>query len=449
MKKQVETDDIIYRKSFPVTSAMNPGTSILLSVNVNEDHPSRMVYDPIDLSHLGDPGNADENWYLANDIDLSTRPGVWVGPTGYAGTFDGNGHTIRNLILTNTGANYTSTQQSCNTSGLFSTLGGSAEISNFSLTVSTPTEPALQMQTNTYFGGVVGFIDGTTIGDIKIKNVTVSGQLTYGAMSVPYNGNRWFIVGGFLGQVQFQGNGSLTIENCVSNLTVVANIGDAIDNSNTDIRAAAGGLIGKLVSGNTTIKNSYATGDVTLTAGVNRTLYAGGLIGSVQNTIGGSVVPHFIIQNCYASGTVTVSYPSNTLDTRGGGLIGGDHWDLTNGATVLIKNCAALGGAVFANGGNGTRPASGDPFTIRGRIIGSTRANINNSTTLQNNIANAAMIVGASGASNQPVQNGTLTDKEGLGVSLDAHSAILNVLNADQNPDAWEYKSGASLPSLK
>ncbi|GMO41635.1 MAG: hypothetical protein Ta2B_21550 [Termitinemataceae bacterium] len=427
MKRKVGSDpEVTIRQSFvPVA---NKQTAITLSVELSKT--SRIIYNAVDFKAIGQTGNNTENWYMANDITLPNEAAGWVGPIGYSGKFYGNGKTIKNLSLAKTDANSTYNGSPVNKSALFAGLSGSAELSDFTIEVATAS--TLGMETNTFFGGVVGFIDDD-VGDIKIKNITVNGDLSYGEIS---DHEKWFIVGGLLGQINTT-SGTVTIENCVSNLNIEANIGNKFS-STPVIFTAAGGLIGHLCFGTATIKNSYATGNITLTSSADRTLFAGGLIGVLAfNEIR---TANYTISNCYASGTVTVSGNSaTTKDISGGSLIGGGSWRIAEvTGTASIANSAALGNTVLV---------SGSAAAVSGRVLGITVSQI----TLANNIANGAMLVGTDPANKAEVSGGTLTNTNGLNVNLSSgHSAILDVLNAGYgaNP-VWEYKSGAALPSLK
>jgi hypothetical protein len=318
-----------------------------------------------------------------------------------------------------------------NKTGLFNTLTLNAEVSDFTVEVSTPS--ALRMECETYFGGVVGFISGNSeqVGNIKIKNVTVSGNLRYGQMT---DNGKFIIIGGLLGQIDIT-SGTVTIENCTSTLNILAELGNASHTATNkeSVLASAGGLIGNLYFGDVTIKNSYATGNITITADAERSLRGGGLIGALSSENG--TARDYKIQNCYASGIVTVSSGAGSLNASGGGLIGEAWWRAGGTGLASITNCAALGSTVLASGN----------AAFQGRVIGKTATYV----TLSNNIANAAMEIGTS-SDKRVVEGGQLDNINGLDKNLSTdHAGILAVLNQDLTVPAWEYKTGAALPSLK
>ncbi|HEU5139591.1 MAG TPA: cadherin-like beta sandwich domain-containing protein, partial [Bacillales bacterium] len=224
---------------------------------------------------------------LGTDIDLSGYAN-WEPISPFTGTFDGNGHVIRNITINHTDF-YT---------GLFGTSSGT--IKNVGIEDADVTG-------NRYTGGLVGKMDS---GSVVVRSYVVGATITGGNYT-----------GGLVGSMD---GGSITLS--YSSATVKGNkfVGGLVGNSNTLITPAGdilyakvensyatgsvegisgyvGGLIGRIVGGQVT--NSYASGDVT---GEN---YLGGLVGSnakafdpsTSSDIGGT------FNNSYASGTVTGS----------------------------------------------------------------------------------------------------------------------------------------------
>lgn len=174
-----------------------------------------------------------KTFYLANDIDLQGTAftpiaNVKYVADGFAGTFDGNNHTIKGLNINATAANQ----------GLFGIINGG--------TVKNLTVIGNISSTKSYIGGIVGKMQAGCVencaylGTVKIS--TTSGY-----------------VGGIVGGSE--GTGSITA--CVNKSEVLGG-------------ANAGGIVGnaKYLS----IKNSYNTGKV---SGNTRT---GGIGGNVQQT---------------------------------------------------------------------------------------------------------------------------------------------------------------------
>lgn len=230
-----------------------------------------------------------KTFVLTNDIDLSSVSN-WIGiggdsyDLGFAGTFDGQGHTISNLSMTTA-----STSTTVASAGLF-TRANTGDIKNFTLKNATFNVTATRQQ-GAAFGAIVGTGWAGTISNVTVDNVTLNqagdrgsygGILGYGSKSI----ENCSVVGGnfnsegsggmFGGIVGRWGYGSATISNCQSSLTI-----------NTNSAAYFGGLVGQLVddigsSNNFTIENSIFTGAFNNEASSGYT--AGGLVGEFACT---------------------------------------------------------------------------------------------------------------------------------------------------------------------
>ena len=144
--------------------------------------------------------------------------------------------------------------------------------------------------TSTGYRGVFGCVTGT------IKNLGVSGSITNGT-------NAGILAGRNAGMIQ----------NCYSSGTISGSTS-----------GASGGLVGQNYSG--TISNSYSTVTVSNSASATS---IGGLVGFVSATSSTSAV----IQNCYATGSVTQSNSGYA-----GGFAG-----YVNYASVTISSCYSTG----------------------------------------------------------------------------------------------------------
>ena len=125
--------------------------------------------------------------------------------------------------------------------------------------------------------GLFGNINSGTV-----SNLTVSGEVSEGGIACD---------GGITGNAA-----SATIVNCISSVKIIDTMGSYI-----------GGIAGN-ISGNTTIKNCFYTGEM---SGVELTC-AGGIVGQIEGS--GKV------QNSYAVGTLAV--PADGSDTFAGGIVG-------------------------------------------------------------------------------------------------------------------------------
>ncbi|GMO36956.1 MAG: hypothetical protein Ta2F_13000 [Termitinemataceae bacterium] len=400
-----------YRESFAngVNGIGNTYSNNVLQVVAS--NTARLIFNASGLKAIGDSANQGVNWFLNNDIDLSEAPGDWEGPSGYYGVFDGNGKTIKNLLLTKTGSD----------TGLFATLGDGATIKNFTLEVKTPSP--LNMTNSVHFGGVVGLIDVTTpTAFITLKNIRVEGTLEYNGLT----GNKYLIVGGLVGEVNQ--NSKVNIEKCVSAIDVEANITN--DSSSNNYDAVVGGFAGKLLSGIVNITDSYSTGNVLLTNSGNRHLAAGGLIGTLGNA-GNSGANIVEIKNSYSTGTVEVRLPSGSRTVAAGGLVGG-----YQSGTINFHNSVALNASIIATGAG----------TINtGRVIGVSSTSV----TLADNYANSAMTINSTAVSGTDTDAGK-TKKHGEGKALTAmNQTFWTVLGfTTANWDYTNYVTGQG-PKLK
>jgi hypothetical protein len=371
----------------------NPQSGVTIPLSISNSDVGISVASAAELANF----NISNNYTLAADIDLSTG---WVGPTGYKGTFNGNGYKI-DLMLTKENGN----------TGLFQSLGDDATIKNLVVNV-IPKTGGLRMTANSHFGGVVG---DSSAARIVLNNITVKGALEYNA---PASG-LYLLAGGLIGEIT---GGSVTISNCVSEIDINANYGTTANN-NEYFYLVAGGIIGKLHGGTVIIKNSYSTGNIVLTTNAALNATAGSIAGAA-GMLGGSSTGNWTIENCYASGGVTLNRTSGSRIISGGGLVGYH----PNG-TITIRNCAALNTAVLVS-------SVGSPSS--GRIIG-------NNATMANNVSLSAMQVGTAGTTIAAGDSGnTLTGKHGLGKAENEITSSLFSAILGWDSEIWDFSDVSS-----
>ena len=193
----------------------------------------------------------------------------------YAGTFDGDGHTVRGLYIATSGIKNT---------GMFGYAKTGSKISNLTLSDSKISG------TGNYTGGIAG--EAYDMENCHVTStVTVSGAKYVGGVSGYQDGTitqcssaavvvaTGSYVGGVTGYVQ---------SNAFTAMTECFNTGSVKGNS------AVGGLTGNLYNGGT-ISACYNTGAVTATASAG---VAGGLVGNFRSGT---------IKNTYHSGTITAA----------------------------------------------------------------------------------------------------------------------------------------------
>ncbi|MCL1873766.1 MAG: cadherin-like beta sandwich domain-containing protein, partial [Clostridiales bacterium] len=259
---------------------------------------------PQDLDNVRN--NLDGSYVLMNDIDLSAFNGGQWTPIGdnttgnrFTGVFDGQGHVIKNLTISNT---YTF-------AGLFGYIMGYssdkyAEIKNVGLEFININISSTTSNT----GGICGCMDIRS----SISNCYNTGAVTVSASSFTR-------VGGICGA-----NVGGPISNCY-------NTGD-ISSSSSEPSSNAGGICGNN-SSNGPISNCFNTGDVSSSSSSSSISssypHAGGICGrnSSNNPI----------SNCYNTGDISCISSSSPRRSYAGGICG------ENDTNSSISNCYNAG----------------------------------------------------------------------------------------------------------
>ncbi|MDD7528089.1 MAG: GLUG motif-containing protein, partial [Bacteroidales bacterium] len=223
-----------------------------------------------------DAQNTSASAVLTNDIDLENRE--WKPITAFAGSFDGQGHTVSNFKITST----------TNNSGFFGSANGT--IMNFTL----KGEITLSAD-GAEIGSIVGNTDGATI-----RNVVSYVNISNTAVALKH-------VGGVVGSIQ-------TTETVVDQCVYYGNMN--IQNSHDCI----GGVVGYTSDGGR-ISNCANLGTVTAT---KDGAYVGGVLGYVNNT-------KAMVKNCYNYGSVS----NGSTSTYCGAVIG---WVRSHTAGNLADN---------------------------------------------------------------------------------------------------------------
>ena len=266
---------------------------------------------------VADSADEDKNIVLVGDIDLSnfmlTRSAAasnWV-PVGtseqpFSGTFDGNGHTIKNLTLVESEA-----KEGKAYIGFFG-YAKDATIKNVTFENVYINIPCLDID---HSQGHIGAVAGSLEGKCAIEDVTVKGDIFVEATPSANGASRVAVVAG--------GNsyGNVTIKN----VHVVANEGSYL-RANNNTGAIAGQLQGKTV-----YENCSSNIDVT----VNK-FFAGGIVGLAGTN------DEFI--NCHTTGNIAVvaGRAGRANDHyRVGGIAGG--WSDGAKNVCTLTNCSYTG----------------------------------------------------------------------------------------------------------
>lgn len=226
------------------------------------------------------------NLYFQLDADIALTD-AWTPIHNFAGTFDGDGHTVSGVTM---GTEAAPLDQS--SVGFFDSLAKGATVKNLKLT-----DVAVYVSSSAvarlYVGGLVGGADAGA--NTVIDNCSVTGSIVSAASSSSV------LVGGLAGML---GNDSRVTNSYADT---------AVSGSSTKYAVAAGGLVGSFGSGSF-VGNCAALGDVAVSGNslqYNRSK-AGGLIASSP----------YLTENCYAAGNVTMTNASSEYDAYAGMLIG-------------------------------------------------------------------------------------------------------------------------------
>lgn len=281
---------------------------------------------------------------LTADLDLNNN--VWTGiggqtaDTGFAGTLDGAGHTIKNLYLKNGKGLIPYNKGTVKNLTLEGLLKGGDETAALTGTNAGTLEDITSRVAVTGGNKVAG-IAGNNTKDGVIKDCHNTGAVTgesYAAGIVAYNegsvtgcSNTAVITAGstFAGGIAAANTNAVKSE--AANVSKSANSGHVIVSSSAE-RAYAGGVVGW---NNASVSSLYNTGNV-----VSRGGYVGGCLGC--NTTGSTA------KSLYNLGDVAGSYADtetgevfNVGGVIGGGVTGTDCWYLSSLAIADVDSSSA------------------------------------------------------------------------------------------------------------
>lgn len=281
---------------------------------------------------------------LTADLDLNNN--VWTGiggqtaDTGFAGTLDGAGHTIKNLYLKNGKGLIPYNKGTVKNLTLAGILKGGDETAALTGTNAGTLEEITSNVTVTGGNKIAG-IAGNNTKDGVIKDCHNTGAVTgesYAAGIVAYNegsvtgcSNTAVITAGstFAGGIAAANTNAVKSE--AANVSKSANSGHVIVSSSTE-RAYAGGVVGW---NNASVSSLYNTGNV-----VSRGGYVGGCLGC--NTTGSTA------KSLYNLGDIAGSYADtetgevfNVGGVIGGGTAGTDCWYLSSLAIADADSSSA------------------------------------------------------------------------------------------------------------
>ena len=224
---------------------------------------------------------------LTASFIMATTP--WTGLTGYAGTFDGNGNTIKRMAAP-----------------LCLTTSGGAVIKNLMLQGSLTS-------TQARFGA---FVCDHTGGSLTIENCTNSTSIT----------SDYDRTGGFIGNVAA---GTVTMTDCTNSSSI------------TSTKGNVAGLVGDASSTSTTLTNCVNSGAIECTGSLAQ---VAGLVGTCRAAANATIK----FSHCTNRGTIT-GKANGSGNSNMAGLLG---WlSSTSGKTATIEYCANTA-AITGTGNN-------------------------------------------------------------------------------------------------
>ena len=313
---------------------------------------------------------------LTANLDMSSLPGYDI-PMFSATQFDGGGHTLSNF----------SGSQTNNYVGFIGKLGSGSTVQNLNLA-------NVSVSGGSFVGGLVGYNGGGTI-----SSVTVSGAVSGTGSDV--GGLVGQAVGGSISNSRTSGTLSAATGSSSVGGLVGDNSGTIANSSSTSTVSGGTSLVGGLVGANEyggAITGSFASGSVA----ANSTLYGysefvGGLAGYNVGSIGTSYASGAVsatgyfayyigglvgwnygtISNAYATGSVTAA-ASSGYSSDVGGLVGYNAGTVATTYASGFVTGAASGGLIGGNGGTSTASywdvTSSGQTTSAGSEVGLTTA---------------------------------------------------------------------------
>ena len=261
-----------------------------------------------------------------NGLDCSSAT---VNPIGYgniffAGTFDGNGKTIKNLTIADNDGDCV---------GFFRILGTNGMIEN--LTIDNLILSGGNSSSND-IGGLVAYLNGGTINNCTIKNSTISCK----------NDTQSPTVGGLVGELSSGNITNSTVQACTVNAVTQ-------DTWNSGAQANAGGIVGNAVGG--TITGCQVKGTTTVTADYGEysaSIAAGALFGKYSGaTLSNNTYEYTVTatEKVYVNDPELQTQGLQTTDKTGytQRAIGGKTWNEQTETYETITDITDNNGAVM------------------------------------------------------------------------------------------------------
>lgn len=300
---------------------------------------------------------------LGADIDLENQEwtpiGIWDDssdfPECFSGVFDGQGHTISNLYISNDSLSYV---------GLFGWISSGATISNLTIENVNVTGTRVNAEYSVDVGALAGFVDNMDSDPTLITNCSVIGGTVSSISDISSS------VGGLIGSTRY----GPEISHCYVEATVTGNyaVGGIVGQHNQDAKMSCcsadctlisdghvGGLVGSAMGDTSSISacaaNSLIQGSSDSMGGIVGTFYGGNItdcLSMIDTTISGSqdfaggIVGNCYyetnITNCYSTGSFVIENPYALPYSEGNGGLTGSMYSDAPGVVNIINSVALM-----------------------------------------------------------------------------------------------------------
>ena len=340
------------------------------------------IYDLNDLIAINEDLNG--NYILMNDIDLSSidswtpiGEGIeyWADKTAtgftenngsyFTGSFDGNGHSINNLTITETPEPTDSYDKNTNSYGLFAHISGATiknvTLDNVNINIDAVKSNGENYTRKTIVGAFCASMSNSIItycnfsGNIKVNNCTMSGSLSsmdLGNSNISYvkNSIDGDLKGGIIGSCD---NGGTVVSFCENKGNIkgsggivaggTLNINNCVNYGNIFGMSNIGGIVGRLAYETSSISNCINIGEI---KSESDNCALGGIVGYCSGNNNYEV----IITNCENQGKIQfISHDKNGgYISAVGGIIG--NFDNTTANIGEVSNCQNKGSIIIDYG---------------------------------------------------------------------------------------------------
>ena len=280
--------------------------------------------DPYLVSTLGDlmlmKTYPEACFKLTADIDMGSHSNTWSPIASFSGQLDGNGHTLKNLIIDTNNTN----------AGLFGSLESGSKVRNLVIT-----NPTVKVNSgNSFVGVLAGTAMTDSIDNVHICNAEISGTTTA-------------TVGGFIGQTSNFSEIKGSSFDGVIDVPAATNVGGITGDIRTSSSIMACTVNGKLTADNTLggIAGITVTGASMDDCHANVTLKANNTVGGII----GSNQARATVSRCIVEGTIEAQ-KAKWAGLSAGGIVGYMAADWTRSTDIIVSKCASTANIIIPDG---------------------------------------------------------------------------------------------------